>query len=271
VIPFVEISSLYFWRLTQRADHLANVAQQSAPKNAAEIAAEIAAEVEAARKARPATGNAAEIEAEKRAKIEALRKALENKDSRNEDALIATRPPTLPPDFVINDSSLNFRYAPPPSLNDLTDLETKNSLHSTDTSREAKDLKVLLSVESSFDDSESGWYSIRIKSYPRKNLREYDDLAACRAFARCVVVGQGSGAEKRSEQYYGGFHFVVSESETDLLQNLRSASSADVRYFRVYTTIRTGQMLAFIFSANSLGVLDKVANSMKTLSAAHEH
>jgi len=55
----------------------------------------------------------------------------------------------------------------------------------------------------------------------------------------------------------GDFHFVISVFE--------SHESTSQKYVRAYTTIRKGQLLALIFSANSPGVLDEITKSIKTL------
>jgi len=136
--------------------------------------------------------------------------------------------------------------------------------------RETNKFNVVLSLRSSFDDDDSGWSSIRIESYPREKISEHDDSAACQAFAK-LVVGPVARLGKSSEGSFGPFNFVVSESETHLTQDLRSKFGSDVKYFRVYTTIRAGQMIAFTFSANSLEVLDKITDSMKTLSAVQKN
>jgi hypothetical protein len=263
VIPLIVISSLYFWNSRRDTAKLAfppevtykfppdvnrSEEAEAAAKKAREIAAEKTAELDAARKA--------ELAAERKAELKAF--------AGSNAPMVLTA--TLPPGFVVNDSALNCSYAPPPNMYDVTSLETKDALHQAGMNTETWNSHVLLSLKSSFDDTETGWYSIRIESYPRKKISENDDLAACRTFAQLV----GAGAN-RSEQNLGDFHFVVSDSETHLTQDLRLKFGSDVKYVRSYTTVRAGQLIAFTFSATSLEVLNKITDSMKTLSTVDKN
>jgi serine/threonine protein kinase len=176
----------------------------------------------------------------------------------------------LPANFEFKDSALDFRYVPPPNMYDVIDLETKTLLRPAAKSNETDKFNVILSLTSSFDDTDSEWYSIRIESYPRTKIIENDDFTACQKFARLLVAGNEIG--KNSKLSLESFHFLVSGFETMRVTEMPgSPSGLGKRYVRVYTTIRDGEMLAFTFSANSLEVLDKITDSMKTLSTVHKN
>jgi serine/threonine protein kinase len=172
-----------------------------------------------------------------------------------------------PANFEFKDYALNIRYIPPPQMYDLTYVENLKN-------KDTHEFNVILSLRSfdasltsSFDGTDSGysgWYSIRIESYPRQKINANDDFTACQAFAK-LLVGPVSGVRKSSENNVGDFHFFVFESH--LTQDPGSNLRPGTRYFRVYTTIRAGQMIAFIFSANSSEMLDKITDSMKTVSS----
>jgi hypothetical protein len=117
-------------------------------------------------------------------------------------------------------------------------------------------LNLLLSLRSGSDDTAPEWHSIGIETYPREKLAIVTDRDACEAFSRSVARG-GTETVRPLDVQIGDFHLVVSTFELRERQLIKHA--------RVYTTVRNGQLLSFAFSANSSDVLNKMADSMKTL------
>ena len=271
VIPLTVISSLYFWNSRRDTTKLAKATAPPDMGPSPPVASppiSVRGHENPLEQPAPAFSVNRSEEEELRGEVEALNKL--NKAVETHKNALNFRPNVLSANFEFKTSALNIRYVPPPSMYDVTSLETKDALHQTSVNAETKNFKVLLSLKSSFDDNDSGWSSIRIESYPREKISEHDDFAACQAFAK-LAVGPVARLGKSSQESFGPFHFVVSESERHLTEDLRSKFGSDVKYFRVYTTIRNGQMIAFTFSANSFEVLDKITDSMKTLSTVQKN
>jgi hypothetical protein len=184
-----------------------------------------------------------------------------------------------PPHFVYVDSTLNFKYTPPRNIYNMTDLETKESANGLTSlqrrepeqasTKETSQIKLHLSLTSPPQDTDSGWYSIRIESYPRNEVDENNDFTACQTFARLLVGGKQIG--KSSRVSFGTLHFVATRFEYGPTLVPNSKVGLGTKHIRVYTTIRDGQMLAFTFSANSSEVLDLITESMKTVSTVHKN
>lgn len=167
----------------------------------------------------------------------------------------AQGPPLAPP--VFTDSTLAFRYTPPPNLYDVTEggkqsiREPARAMGKTDT------LNLLLSLVSGPDDTSSDWRSIAIQTYPREKMaRGLTDREASQFFSR-TVAGVGSETGHPADVHIGDFDFVFSTFELHEGQLTKHA--------RVYTTVRKGQLLSFAFSANSLDAMNKIVDSIKSV------
>lgn len=116
--------------------------------------------------------------------------------------------------------------------------------------------KVELHLVSSFDETSPNFYSIITESCPRKSIITTNDVTARKLFAR-QVAGNKTQVGESFNVRHGSFEFLYSSFE--------SSDGSSPKYMRVYTTIRRGQMLAFIFSGNSQHVLDNTTQSLRTL------
>jgi hypothetical protein len=161
-----------------------------------------------------------------------------------------------PAPSVFTDSTLHFRYTPPPNLRDLTEADRRSIQQRAAAMGKTNTLTLLLSLRSGPDDAATDWHSIGIESYPRDKFRNVTDREASRSFSRVVSAGAGMETVEPADVQIGKSHFLMSTFELQKGQLTRHA--------RVYTTVRGGQMLSFAFVANSLDVLSRIVDSMKT-------
>lgn len=162
--------------------------------------------------------------------------------------------PVVPRTFT--DSALNVSYAPPSNMRDYTEVDRQSIQQTAKAMGKTNMLTLLLSLRSGSDDTAPQWHSIGIETYPRERIGGVSDRDACQMLSRSVALG-GTETGQPSDVQIGSFHFVASTFE------LREGQLT--KHARVYTTVRNGQLLSFAFSANSIDVLNKMAESMKTI------
>ncbi len=169
---------------------------------------------------------------------------------------ISQEPPLAPK--VFSDTTLGFRYSPPPGLRDVTEGARQDINRRASQAKTTKVITMLLMLLSGPDPSAAGWHSVAIETYPREKIQAANDREASVRFARMVVNNAQPEVGEPTDVEIGHFHFVV--------LRLRGHNGSLTKYGLVYTTVAKGAMLSFGFGANSEGVLERLAKSMKSVS-----
>jgi hypothetical protein len=162
-----------------------------------------------------------------------------------------------PAPTVFTESTLAFKYIPPPNMYDLTAIDRQAIQKRAAALGTTNTLTLLLSLRFGSDDRAADWRTIGIESYPRAKLGTATDHDAFQKFSRSVA-GVGTETTPPTDLQIGEFHFLVS--------NFELHEGELTKYARIFTTVRNGQLLSFAFSANSLTVLNTITESIKTVS-----
>jgi hypothetical protein len=157
---------------------------------------------------------------------------------------------------VYANNELAFRYSPPSGMYDdtksgRTDIRAQASL-----SRTGKAQDLLLSLISGTDDTSATWYSVIIEAYPRQALSNLDDADA-EAKMSGWVLGLTRPLNPTKQTYISGQTFNVCV--------FGMQEGAIRKGAVVWTTIRKGSLLSFVFAANSSAQLKALTETMKTL------
>lgn len=165
--------------------------------------------------------------------------------------------PRMSPNRVFSDTTLGFRYSEPDGMSDDTK-SGRTEIHSrAAASGTTNTLDLLLAMTSGADSTALQWRSLTIESYPRDKFSNLADAAAEAKMAAWVAGVSNQTANSRSVRL-AGQDFVVSVFG----QQIGSIRKAAV----IWTTTRRGKLLSFAFVANSPTQLQKLAESMKSVS-----
>ncbi len=157
---------------------------------------------------------------------------------------------------VYANRSLSFRYTPPRRMQDETDRERASIRTQADLSRTGKAQDLLLALISGNDDFTPDWHSVTIEAYPRQALSDLNDAAA-EAKMSGWVLGLARPIKPTEETVISGHRFSVSVFATQEGSIRKGAV--------VWTTIRKGKLLSFVFTANSPGRLKALTETMKSV------
>lgn len=155
-----------------------------------------------------------------------------------------------------SNTSLGFRYTPPRGMVDRTEPFRSDIREQAKASGTINTLKALLAMSSGVDDSATKWGSVTIETYPRKAVSESNDVKAEVQMSAWVAHSHDESVPPQSV-VISGQRFSVS---------LFAVQEGAVRKGAVvWTTVRKGELLSFVFAANSPDQLKALAESMKTL------
>ncbi|MGA7851195.1 MAG: hypothetical protein WCA13_19010 [Terriglobales bacterium] len=168
---------------------------------------------------------------------------------------IAQRPPSLS-SGVYSNAALGFRYQLPGGMNDETELR-KEEMHAGATEHHTSDtLDLLLGMTSAEGNSTQTWRSFAIEIYPRQRLSSLDDVSA-EARMSAWVMGIGGSPGVPRTVVLAGQSFAVSVFTEQEGKVTKGAV--------VWTTVRKGMLLSFVFVANAPEQLKRLTESMKSV------
>jgi hypothetical protein len=157
---------------------------------------------------------------------------------------------------VYANPELGFRYVSPSEMRDETESGRADIQSDAALSRTGKALDLLLALISGADDTDPRWRSLTIESYPRQGLNNLDDSDA-EAKMSGWVVGLARPLVTTKHVIISGQSFSV--------YVFGFQEGATKKGAVVWTTIRRGRLLSFVFAANSSDELKALTETMKTL------
>lgn len=157
---------------------------------------------------------------------------------------------------VYVNNELGFRYKLPTGMYDDTTSGRADIRAQAGLSRTGKAQDLLLSLISGTGDTSPAWHSVTIEAYPRQALSNLDDAGA-EAKMSGWVLGLDRPLNSSKQTYISGQAFTVSVFG----MQERTIRKGAV----VWTTIRRGRLLSFVFAANSPEQLQALTETMKTV------
>lgn len=157
---------------------------------------------------------------------------------------------------VYTNTVLGFRYVPPSAMQDETKTARANVQADASQSRSGKALDLLLALASGSDDTSPSWQTITVESYPRQALSNLDDTAAVAKMSGWVL-GLARPVPPTKMTVLSGQSFSVSVFGYQEGMIRRGAI--------VWTTIRKGSLLSFVFAGNSPEQIKAITETMKSL------
>jgi hypothetical protein len=152
---------------------------------------------------------------------------------------------------------LGFRYVTPAAMRDITASAKAQIQERAAALHRISALVVLLAMASGPDDTASDWDSMGIQIFPRAAWSDADDYHA-ESLMNASVARGGLSVGPSQSVTFSNQKFVVTQFE------LHEGSLT--KHATVYTTVRRGKLLSFDFSGNSVEQVNKMAETMKSLS-----
>jgi hypothetical protein len=160
-------------------------------------------------------------------------------------------------DGVFSNADLSFRYTPPKDFIDETSdarelVRTRAAaLHTNNT------FNVLLQMTSGPDDTALDWRSVSIETYPRSKFDGLNNAAAETKINLWAAGSRASAIGDPKPVTIAGASFMVS--------NFEQSEPPLTKHGRVFSTIRSGQLLVIALTANSDEGLRSLEPSVQTL------
>jgi len=158
---------------------------------------------------------------------------------------------------VYSNADLGFRYTPPAKVQDITASARAQIQKQAAAAHHPTRFGLLLAMFFDEDDTAPDWLSIAIETLPRSVWPDLDDSHAESLMNASVVRGARSVGQNESATF-SGQKFVVTRFELH--------EDSLTKHSTVYGTVRRGKLLSFAFAANATEPVDKMAETMKSLS-----
>jgi len=158
---------------------------------------------------------------------------------------------------IYSSSELGFRYAAPAAMRDTTASAQAQIQARVAALHRRSSSAVLLAMTSGPDDTASDWHSMGIETFARAAWPDADDFHA-ESLMNAAVARGGLPVGPNQSVTLSNQKFVVTQFELH--------EGAITKRATLYTTVRRGKLLSFDFSGNSAEEVNKMAETMKSLS-----
>ena len=158
---------------------------------------------------------------------------------------------------VYSDSELGFRYVPPAQMRDVTLNDRAEMQRRAAVLHRSTVTDLLLAMSSGPDDTDPDWHSVGIETLSRASWPDVDDFHAETRMNASMARGALSVSENQR---------VTFSSQPFVATEFQLHEDSITKHAKVYTTIRRGRLISFAFSGNSPEQVDKMVETMKSLS-----
>ena len=152
---------------------------------------------------------------------------------------------------VYHNKELGISFKTPAGLTDVTAKANESA------DKDPKAVQLLLFELSGPNANDPEWRGLAVQSYARNQVATKDDAEAEAKLTRTVIGNKPTEEAPAEKVTLGGRPYLVS--------HFQKSGQFLTQHIEVYATVIKGQMVAFVFTANSAANLDAMAETMKTL------
>ena len=153
---------------------------------------------------------------------------------------------------IYQNADLGLSFTPPSGLRDVTAKAADASA-----AKDPNAIQLLLFELSGPNSNDLDWRAFAVQSFARSQVSASSDFEAQTRLARTVIGSTAVETEPARK--------VTIRDRTYALSQYQRVHGAVTEYSHVYTTMIRGQMLAFVFNANSTGNLEEMSEVLTTL------